>query len=259
MRASRWRSASGTAGKVAEQLIVQTRRVKWRLGPNSSAYQPRSSTRLRVITKAAFSISIENRVTFLGTALALRGCGGITAIMRYHPLQTTLPALLLSLVAILLSSSITTAQGPRRETPAAAQSHKVTSLTAIEKGHGVITFPIEELEVTSVLVVLRENGTMLLALFSDLQLQADGTWSVSPVSPQEIDLTINGRAVGGEVTGSGKLFLTEDLKSFKRITFKGQTCIGSNITVTFVADAAERARRRSFIALMNEAVTRGRT
>jgi hypothetical protein len=36
--------------------------------------------------------------------------------MRYHPLQTTLPALLLSLAAIVISSSVTTAQGLMRET-----------------------------------------------------------------------------------------------------------------------------------------------
>lgn len=126
--------------------------------------------------------------------------------------------------------------------PVAAQSQKVKSLTAIEKGHGVVISPIDEREVTSALVVLRENGTVLLALFSDIQLQADGTWSVSAASPQEIDLKITGGAIGGEVTGSGKLLLTEDLKSFKQITIEAQTCCGSAITVsvTFVADAAEQ-------------------
>jgi hypothetical protein len=124
--------------------------------------------------------------------------------------------------------------------PVAAQSQKVKSLTAVEKGHGVLTSPIEEREFSSALVLLRENGTALLALFSDLQLQADGTWSFSEASPQEIDLKITGGAVGGEVTGSGKLFLTEDSKSFKHITIKAQTCSGTEITVTFVADAAKQ-------------------
>jgi hypothetical protein len=250
--------------------------------------------------------------------------------MRYHPLQTTLPALLLSLAAIVISSSVTTAQGLMRETgsvqglvataplngqpynisgaslklkqavqvsatssttetastntvklktlqilpmqneqlldaltmvpgvvrgpdgqldvvsgvflPVAAPSQKVKSLTAIEKGHGVVISPLDEREVTSALVVLRENGTVLLTLFSDIQLQADGTWSVSAASPQEIDLKITGGAIGGEVTGSGKLLLSDDLKSFKQITIKAQTCCGSaiTVTVTFVADAAEQ-------------------
>jgi hypothetical protein len=83
---------------------------------------------------------------------------------------------------------------------------------------------------------------VLLTLFSDIQLQADGTRSVSAASPQEIDLKITGGAIGGEVTGSGKLLLSDDLKSFKQITIKAQTCCGSaiTVTVTFVADAAEQ-------------------
>ena len=244
MRASRWRSTSGTAGKVAGTVNCPDT-------PGQSGDLDQTHQLINLVVPRDHGITKPLSV-FPSKTRYLPWNGPCSSWLRRNkrnheipPIANHFTGLAAITRAILLSSSMTTAQGPRRETPVAAQSQKVTSLTAIEKGHGVITFPIEELEVTSVLVVLRENGTMLLALFSDLQLQADGIWSVSPVSPQEIDLTINGRAVGGEVTGSGKLFLREDLKSFKRITFKGQTCIGSNITVTFVADAAKQPEDRS--------------
>jgi hypothetical protein len=52
-------------------------------------------------------------------------------------------------------------------------------LTAVAKGHGVIAYAFEERKFTGALAVLRQDGTVLITLYSDLQLQAQGTWSAS--------------------------------------------------------------------------------
>lgn len=41
------------------------------------------------------------------------------------------------------------------------------------------------------------------------------------------------------MTGSGKLLLTSDRKSFKELTMKVKLSDGQKVTVTFVADASE--------------------
>lgn len=76
--------------------------------------------------------------------------------------------------------------------PASAQSQTLESLTATAKGHGRIISATDEREVTAALVVLRENGTALIAIYADVQLQAEGTWSTSASSPEEILLKITG-------------------------------------------------------------------
>ena len=102
--------------------------------------------------------------------------------------------------------------------PVSVQSQKLESLTATAKGHGLITSAIDELEITSALVVLRENGTVLIVIYADLQLQAEGTWKASASSPEEILLKITGGVLKGEMTGPGKLLLTSDRKSFEELT-----------------------------------------
>ena len=123
--------------------------------------------------------------------------------------------------------------------PASAQSQKLESLTATAKGHGRITSATDEREITAALVVLREDGTVLIAIYADVQLQAQGTWSTSASSPEEILLKITGGVLKREMTGSGKLLLTSDRKSFKELTMKVKLSDGQEVTVTFVADAAE--------------------
>jgi hypothetical protein len=123
--------------------------------------------------------------------------------------------------------------------PALAQSQKLESLTATAKGHGLITVRVEELEITSALVVLRKNGTVLITVCAGLQLQAEGTWKVSTSSPDEIILNITDGALRGELIGSGKLFLTSDKKSFKKLRADLKSSAGEEITVTFVADGSE--------------------
>ena len=123
--------------------------------------------------------------------------------------------------------------------PVSAQSQKSTSLTATGKGHGKISSAVDEREITSALIFLRENGTFLLALSADLQLQAEGTWKESNSSPGEILLKITAGVLKGEMSGSGKLLLTSDRVSIKKLTANVKTVDGREIAVTFVADASE--------------------
>jgi len=128
--------------------------------------------------------------------------------------------------------------------PVSAQSQQLESLTATAKGHGVITSAVDKREITSALVVLRQNGTVLIAVTAELHLQAEGTWKASASSPDEIVLKITGGAVKGEMSGSGKLLLTSDGNSFRQLTANIKTVDGIEIKVSFVADDSEPLERR---------------
>ena len=123
--------------------------------------------------------------------------------------------------------------------PVSAQTQKSTSLTATGKGHGKISSAVDERDITSALIFLRGDGTFLLALTADIQLQAEGTWKASTSSPGEILLKITGGVLKGEMSGSGKLLLTSDRVSIKKLTANVKTVDGREIAVTFVADASE--------------------
>jgi hypothetical protein len=69
--------------------------------------------------------------------------------------------------------------------PVCAQSQQIESLTATAKGHGMISSPVGERELTWALVVLRQNGTVLITVTADIQVQAMGTWKVSASSPDD--------------------------------------------------------------------------
>lgn len=127
--------------------------------------------------------------------------------------------------------------------PVYAQGQNFDSLTAFAKGHGVIANAVEERKFTAALAVLRQDGTVLITLYSDLQLQAQGTWSASNSSPEEILLKITGGEVSGNATGTGKLLLSNDRKFIKELTIKGKFFDGREIVVTFVADAPEDRQR----------------
>jgi hypothetical protein len=126
--------------------------------------------------------------------------------------------------------------------PVYPQAQKCDSLTAVAKGYGVIADRFEERKFTGALAVLRQDGTLLITLYSDLQLQVQGTWSSSDSSPEEILLKITGGELSGNVTGTGKLSLSADRKSIRELTIKGRSFDGREITLTFVAAASESAR-----------------
>ena len=120
--------------------------------------------------------------------------------------------------------------------PVTAQSVEPESLIISAKGHGKMTSVVDDEKITSALVILRQNGTVLITVCADIQLQAEGTWKATASSPEEIVLKITGGAVKGEVVGSGKLLLTSDRKSMKELTINVKSTNGQEISVTFVAD-----------------------
>jgi hypothetical protein len=128
--------------------------------------------------------------------------------------------------------------------PVFAQSGKVESLIVSAKGHGKLSTVIDERKITSALVVLRQNGTVLITVTADLQLQAEGTWKATASAPEEIVLKITGGAVKGEVIGSGKLLLGSDGKSMRELTINVRATDGQEISVTFVAEAPEPSKSR---------------
>ncbi len=121
----------------------------------------------------------------------------------------------------------------------AAVAQQITSLNASAKGKGTITISdIDKHELTSVRVVLKEEGAADLTFYADLQLAAQGSWSAGKSLKEGIDLKITGGVVSGNATGTGKLFLREDGKSIDKLNIKATSADGSNVTVDFVADKA---------------------
>lgn len=123
--------------------------------------------------------------------------------------------------------------------PVSAQSQQLESLTATAKGHGKISSEVDDREITSALVVLRQNGTLLITATAEILLQAEGTWKASASATDEILLKITGGVLKGEMTGSGKLLLTGDGKSFRQLTVNLKTVGGLEVKVTFEADDSE--------------------
>ena len=127
--------------------------------------------------------------------------------------------------------------------PVSAQSVELESLIISAKGHGRMTSVVDDEKITSALVVLRPNGTVLITVCADIQLQAEGTWKATDSSSEELVLKITGGAVKGEVIGSGKLLLTSDRKSLKELTINVTSTNVQKISVTFVADDSESGEK----------------
>jgi hypothetical protein len=123
--------------------------------------------------------------------------------------------------------------------PVHAQSPQQESIRAFAKGHGSIVSTMEERSFSAVLLVLRPNGEAVITLFSDLQLQAQGTWSGSASSLDEIQLKITGGELNGNISGTGKLLLSDDRTSLKEMTIKGKTFDGREMTLKFTAETSE--------------------
>jgi hypothetical protein len=121
----------------------------------------------------------------------------------------------------------------------AVQSQELETLTLTAKGRGAITLAGEERKITAALVVLRPNGTMLVTVCADLQLQAEGTWSASDTSHEQVLLKITGGALTGDVIGSGRLLLSKDRKSFEQLSIDAKTPDGREIKLTFTTDAVD--------------------
>ena len=120
---------------------------------------------------------------------------------------------------------------------AAVAAQKLKSLTTSAKGQGTIKIAsLDEHKLTSVMVILKENGDADFTFYADLQLSATGTWSMGESLSDGIDLKITGGVVSGNATGSGKLFLRGDRKSIDRLTLDARTTGDRKVTLKFVAD-----------------------
>jgi hypothetical protein len=123
--------------------------------------------------------------------------------------------------------------------PVSAQSQQSEPIRAFAKGHGSIVSAVEERKVYAVLLVLREDGQALITIYSDLQLQAQGTWSPTGSSPEEIQLKVTGGELNGSLSGTGKLLLSDDRMSLKELTITGRSFDGLEMTLRFIADPPE--------------------
>lgn len=123
-----------------------------------------------------------------------------------------------------------------------ARAQEVGSVTVYGKGHGSIISAVENRKLTAALVVLRPNGTAMIALISDMQMDAEAEWSASKSSSDEIDLKIVGGELNGNWSGSGKLVLSDDRKALKELSIKGRSFDGRELAVTFVTDSSDAIR-----------------
>lgn len=118
-----------------------------------------------------------------------------------------------------------------------AVAQKITSLTTSAKGKGTISISnIDKHQIASVLVILKENGDANLTFVADLQLSAQGTWSMGRSLEEGINLKITGGVVSGNAAGTGKLFLRKDGKSIEKLNIEATAADDSKVTVDFVAD-----------------------
>jgi hypothetical protein len=123
--------------------------------------------------------------------------------------------------------------------PATVQSQETESINLFAKGHGSIVSAVEDRKISAALVVLRRNGDVVIRLFSDLQLQIQGTWSVSDSSPQEIQVKITGGELAGNANGSGKVLLSNDRRSITELAITGKSSNGCDLTIRFTADRSD--------------------
>jgi hypothetical protein len=123
-------------------------------------------------------------------------------------------------------------------------AQQLASLNALAKGKGaMVTNGVDNYKLTGVLVILKENGEAQITLYSDIQLFAQGRWSVSK-DPKVINLKMSGGIAGGNANTKGKLILREDGKSIASLTAQGTGMSGSKYEINFVADEKDSAKPR---------------
>ena len=143
--------------------------------------------------------------------------------------------------------------------PVPAQSRETGSRTAFARGHGSIVSVIEKRQVYAALVVLRQNGKAVITLYSDLQLQVQGTWSMSDSSSHEIQLKITGLEVDGSASGSGKVLLSNDRKHIRELMITSKLLNGPEVTARFTADRSDVSQHDTNPILMSSAAMPAKT
>ena len=101
-------------------------------------------------------------------------------------------------------------------------------------GEGTIKIGREVFKVHAVVAKLFEDGTAELNLATDITIFINATWSAPGDFEKGIDLKVTGGATRGGVTGTGKLFLTNDRTSIVSLKLQAvNTVTRRNIEVSF--------------------------
>jgi hypothetical protein len=100
-------------------------------------------------------------------------------------------------------------------------AQKITSLNTTAQGQGTITISdIDKHEISSVMVILKENGEAELTFYADLQLSAQGTWSAAKSPGDGINLKITGGVVSGNANGTEYYFCGKTASRSISLTFR---------------------------------------
>lgn len=91
------------------------------------------------------------------------------------------------------------------------------SLVASANGEGTIALGKEKFKINAVVVKLFEDGKAEINLVSDITIFVSGSWKRDANDEKVINLEINGGSATGNLAGTGKLFLTDDRKSFSSL------------------------------------------
>ena len=116
-----------------------------------------------------------------------------------------------------------------------AAAQQPASLVTSASGEGKIKLGREEFKLNGVVVKLFEDGKAELNLISDITVFIAGTWSRPPDDDRSIDLKITGNVTAKNLTGGGKILLTEDRKSIAAMKLQVFNKVSrKNITADFV-------------------------
>ncbi len=94
-----------------------------------------------------------------------------------------------------------------------AAAQQPASLVASASGEGKIKLGKEEFKLDAVVVKLFEDGKAELNLISDITVFIAGTWSRTPNDDKSIDLKITGSVTARNMSGGGKILLTDNRQS----------------------------------------------
>jgi hypothetical protein len=110
------------------------------------------------------------------------------------------------------------------------------SLVASAKGEGKIKIGKEEFKLDAVVVKLFQDGKAELQLITDITVFIEGTWSRPHDDDKSIDLKITGSVTARNLSGGGKILLTDDRKSIAGLKLQVLNKTSRrNITADFVA------------------------
>lgn len=117
-----------------------------------------------------------------------------------------------------------------------ARAQQPASLVASAKGEGKIKIGREEFKLEAVVVKLFEDEKAELQLITDITVFIEGTWSRTRDDEKSINLKITGSVTARNLSGGGKIFLTDDRKSIAGLKLQVVNKVSRrNITAEFVA------------------------